>query len=72
MQIQHKNLKSILLCTTHKPPDCPVAYFTNDLSEKYSMARTRRKDLFIVGDFNCDMLKNSQSTIVCSKIYVQV
>ena len=28
------------------------------------MALTRRKDLFIVGDFNCDMLKNSQSTSV--------
>lgn len=62
MQVQHKNLKSILLCTAYRPPDCPVACFNNDFSEKYSAALTRGKDVFVVGDLNCDMLKNSQET----------
>jgi hypothetical protein len=57
LQVQHKNLKSILLCTTYKPPHCPVACFTNDFLEKYSISG---KDVFIIGDLNCDILKNTQ------------
>ena len=28
---EHKKLKSILLCVTYRPPDCPVTCFVDDL-----------------------------------------
>ena len=60
IQIQHKKLKSILLCATYRPPDCPVTCFVDDLMEKYSQALTYGKEVFIVGELNCDMLKITQ------------
>ena len=64
MKIQHKNMKSILVCATYRPPDCSETRFANDLMEKYTMALTYGKDIFIVGDLNCNMLKDNQDAKV--------
>ena len=37
MQVQHKTLKSFLLCVTYKPPDCNVACF-EDFRDSYTQA----------------------------------
>ena len=69
MEIQHKNIKSILLCATYRLPDCSVTCLTNDLMEKYTMALTYGKDMFIVGDLNCsNMLKDNQDRKVLKDV----
>ncbi len=67
MKIQHKNIniKTLnLVCAAYRPPDCSVTNFANDLMAKYTMALTYGKDMFIVGDLNCNMLKDNQDTKV--------
>ena len=61
-------MKSILSCATYRPPDCSVTCLTNDLMEKYTMALTYGKDMFIVGDLNCNMLKDNQDTKVIKDV----
>ena len=58
LQIQHKRMKSILLCATYKPPECPTTSFTDDFSDNYMKALSFGKDVFILGDLNCNLLKN--------------
>ena len=57
VQIQHNKLRSILLCVTYRPPDCPTNCFVDDFMDTYTQALTRGKKIFVVGDLNCDMLK---------------
>ena len=57
VQIQHNKLRSILLCVTYRPPDCPTNCFVDDFMDTYTQALTRGKKIFVVGDQNCDMLK---------------
>ena len=58
LQIQHKQMKSILVCATYKPPECPIISFTDDFSDNYMKALSFGKDVFILGDLNCNLLKN--------------
>jgi len=53
LQIQHKQMKSILLCATYKPPECPIISFMDDFSDNYMKALSFGKDVFILGDLNC-------------------
>lgn len=59
LQIQHKNMKSFLLCVAYRPPDCPVSCLVEDFLDNYSYALTFRKDIFVAGDLNCNLLKDS-------------
>ena len=59
LQIQHKKLKSFLLCVTYRPPDCPTSCFVEDFMDKYSQALTYGKEIFIAGDLNCNVMKHS-------------
>ena len=58
LQIQHKRMKSILLCATYKPPECPTTSFKEDFSDNYMKALSFGKDVVILGDLNCNLLKN--------------
>ncbi|CAB4002993.1 Hypothetical predicted protein [Paramuricea clavata] len=60
LQIQHKKLKSFLLCVCYRPPDSPVSCFTNNFMDNYIKALTFGKDIIIAGDLNCDLLKTAQ------------
>ena len=51
-------MKSILLCATYKPPECPTTSFTDDFSDNYMKALSFGKDLLILGDLNYNLLKN--------------
>lgn len=57
IQVQHNKLKSILLCITYRPPDCSTTCF-EDFVDKYSQALTYGKEIFVMGDLNCNMMKN--------------
>ena len=50
-------MKSILLCATHKLPECPTTSFTDDFPDDYMKALSFGKDVFIL-DLNCNLLKN--------------
>ena len=64
MQIQYKNLKSILLCTVYRPPDCSMTCFEDEFLEKHTLALTHGKEAIMIGDLNCDILKNSSESRV--------
>ncbi len=55
-------LLSLFWCV-HHPPDCSVTMMIYIMG-KYTMAMTYGKDMFIVGDLNCNMLKDNQDTKV--------
>lgn len=57
--IQHKKLKSILMCAVYRPPDCPVTCLTDDFVPKYQHSLTLQKDTIITGDLNCHLLSSS-------------
>ncbi|XP_068737945.1 uncharacterized protein [Montipora capricornis] len=61
MQVQHKTLKSFLLCVTYKPPDCNVACF-KDFRDRYTQALVYGLPILVVGDLNCDLLVNSSNS----------
>ena len=68
MHVQHRNLKSILLCITCRPPDCFVTCFADEFLEKHTLALTYGKEVFIIGDLNCDILKDNQETRVLTSL----
>jgi hypothetical protein len=80
IQIQHKKLRSILLCVCYRPPDCPVSCFTNTFMAEYTRALIYGKDILVVGDcnlLNCNLLKTTQEAealrdICCSLNIVQL
>ena len=58
MKIQHRKLRSIIVCVAYRPPNCPVTCFMDDLAPNYLQALTHGKDVFLLGDLNCNMLKD--------------
>ena len=67
MQVQHKTLKSFLLCVTYKPPDCNVACF-KDFRDRYTKALVYGLPILVVGDLNCDLLVNSSNSRTLSNL----
>lgn len=54
--IQINKYKSFIVCTAYRPPDCPLDCFDQELSESLISALTLSKDIFILGDLNCNVL----------------
>ena len=57
LQIQHKKLKSMILCVVYKAPNCLVNCFVNDFMDTYTCALMFGKEIFVVDNLNCDMLR---------------
>ena len=57
ISIQCKKTKSIVICVTYRPDDCPLSSFDNVLKPSYIQALTLNKPIVILGDLNCDALK---------------
>ena len=55
IQIQHKKLKSLLLCVTYRPPSTAALCLEQDLMPKYIQALSLGKDIVLPGDLNCDL-----------------
>ena len=70
MQIQYRNLKSILLCTVYRPPDCSMTCFEDEFLEKHTLALTHGKEVIMIGDLNCDILKNSPESRVFRNLFM--
>ena len=68
--VQHKKLKSILVCAVYRPHFCPVTCFTEDFVPKYSQALVLRKDIVIIGDLNCNLLSNSLESCARTDLYL--
>ena len=58
MKIQHRKLRSIFVCVAYRPSNCPATCFMDDLAPNYLQALTHGKDIFLLGDLNCNMLKD--------------
>ena len=56
LSIQINKYKSFIVCTAYRPPDCPLDCFDQELSESFISALTLGKDIFILGDLNCNVL----------------
>ena len=56
LSIQINKYKSFIVCTAYRPPDCPLDCFDQELSESLISALTPGKDIFILGDLNCNVL----------------
>ena len=57
MLIQLRKLRSILLCVTYRPDYCSTSTFHDIFMENYLHALTLGKEIIVVGDLNCDLLK---------------
>ena len=56
MLIQLRRLRSIL-CVTYRPDYCHTSTFHDNFMENYLHALTLGKEMTVVGDLNCDLLK---------------
>ena len=56
LSIQINKYKSFIVCTTYRPPDCPLDCSDQELSESFISALTLGKNIFILGDLNCNVL----------------
>ena len=58
LKLQHKRLKSIVICVSYRSPDCPLC-FEEILKPSCITALTLNKPLIVLGDLNCNMLDDS-------------
>ena len=59
VQIQLNKNKSIIVCVTYKPPNCPVACIKDELKPMLIEALMMQPQIVIMGDLNCNLLNNS-------------
>ena len=57
INLQVRNLKSIVICTIYRPPDTPLTCFDTYLTPSLITTSLLNKPIYILGDGNCDMLK---------------
>ena len=57
LNVQVKNIKSVLVCAIYRPPDVSIDCFDTDLSPNLVTASLLNKPIYIIGDLNCNLLK---------------
>ena len=58
LQIQHKKKKSVVICVTYRPPNCPVSCLDELLKPNFTITLTFNKPVIVLGDLNCNLLQN--------------
>ena len=58
LQVQHKKKKSVVICVTYRPPNCPVSCLDELLKPNFTIALTSNKPIIVLGDLNCNLLQN--------------
>ena len=58
IKLQNKKMKTIIICATYRPPDCPLNCIQDDFRQNYVRALSMNKPIFILGDLNCNLLKD--------------
>ena len=56
LKIQIRNLKSIVICTTYRPPNTPLSCFDTDLTSNFISMSSLNFPIYILGDLNCNLL----------------
>ena len=59
VQIQLNKNKSIIVCVTYKPPNCPVTCIKDEFKSMFIEAFMMQPQIVIMGDLNCNLLNNS-------------
>ena len=58
----------LIVYITYRPPDCSVTCFADEFLAKHTLALTYGKEVFIIGDLNCDILKDNQESRVLTSL----
>jgi exonuclease III len=69
IQCQQRKLRSLVIGVVYRPPDCPISCLSNHLSPM-NYVLTLNKDIVLLGDLNCDMLKNDRHYTALDKFCV--
>ena len=56
VKIQVRSCKSFIICIVYRPPNMTTNCFDEDLGNALTSALTFSKDVYILGDMNCNML----------------
>ena len=59
LKLQYRKLRSIVICISFRPPDCPLSCFEELLKPSYIQALTMNKPITVLGDLNFNVLKES-------------
>ena len=54
-KVQCKTFKSFLLCIVYRPPDAPIVFFLENLSETFVDSLLHGSNVIILGDLNCNL-----------------
>ena len=58
LKLQSKKLKSIVICISYRPPECPLSCLETNLKPSFVQALLLNKPIFIFGDLNCNVMKD--------------
>ena len=59
LKLQSKKLKSVVICVSYRPPDCPLSCFEDLLKPNFIHSLTLNKPIVILGDLNCNVLTDN-------------
>ena len=59
LKLQYRKLRSVVICISYRPPDCLLSCFEELLKPSYIQALTMNKPIAVLGDLNCNVLKES-------------
>lgn len=72
INLQINKSKSLLLCVSYRPPDCPLACFENSFKPNYMQALLFGKPIVILGDLNCNLLKETREQKALSDVSIEL
>ena len=58
LKLQSKKLKSIVICISYRPPQCPLSCLETNLKPSVVQALLLNKPIVILGDLNCNVMKD--------------
>ena len=61
LEVRHKSSRRALIGVVYRPPNSDTS-FMDRFEETILLARSEQKEIDIVGDLNCNMLKSDAST----------
>lgn len=59
LKIQHKQLRTFIVCVAYRPPDSSILCFDTDLMATYTQALSFDKEIILLGDLNCDLMTDN-------------
>ena len=68
LKLQYRKLRSVVICISYRPPDCPLSFSEELLKPSYIQALTMNKPIVVLGDLNCNQ---GHPTTIFGKISVR-